>query len=114
MTITRRMDDLGRIVIPKEMREAMRIKEGEELNLTSTRDGKIIIKKTNNVSFDDEVTINIPKDRKMCVIRWDYNEEEIVLLTKEQFDFLDWLSNRDFLNENVTWGKYEKNEVKII
>ena len=113
MKATRRMDDLGRIVIPKEMREAAQLKEGEAFDLTSTSNGKIIIEKAQSAPLNEE-TINIPKGRKMCVIRWDYNEEEIALLTKEQFDLLDWLSNRDFLNENVTWGKYEGNEVKVI
>lgn len=114
MTVIRRIDDLGRIVIPKEMREAMQINAGEAFDITTTHDGKIIIEKTNSVSFDDEVTINIPNDRKMCIIRWDYNEEEVVLLTEEQIRLLDWLSERDFLDGNVTWGKYEGQEVKVI
>lgn len=114
MTITRRIDDLGRIVIPKEMREAMRLKEGEALDITSTYEGKIIIEKAHPTSSDDEQTITIPQDRKMCVIRWDYNEEEVLLLTNEQFKLLDWLSERDFLDGNVTWGKYEGQEITVI
>lgn len=42
--IVRRVDDLGRIVIPKEMRTAMGIHEGIPLEICSTSDG-IVIKK---------------------------------------------------------------------
>lgn len=43
--IVRRIDDLGRIVIPKEIRRNMRIKEGDPLELFYTRDGEVIFKK---------------------------------------------------------------------
>lgn len=35
--IVRRIDDLGRVVIPKEIRRTMRIREGEPLQMTLTR-----------------------------------------------------------------------------
>lgn len=43
--IIRRIDDLGRIVIPREIRNALRIKEGEPLEIFTDRDGSIILKK---------------------------------------------------------------------
>lgn len=42
--IIRRVDDLGRVVIPKELRDAMGIKEGTPLEICSTSDG-IVLKK---------------------------------------------------------------------
>lgn len=42
--IIRRIDDLGRIVIPKEIRRAFKIKEGDPLEIFTERDGSIIIK----------------------------------------------------------------------
>lgn len=42
--IVRRLDDLGRVVIPKEFRDAMGIKEGTPLEICSTSEG-IVIKK---------------------------------------------------------------------
>ena len=44
--IVRRIDDLGRIVIPKEIRRAMRIKEGDPLEIFTTENGVIILKST--------------------------------------------------------------------
>ena len=35
--IARRIDDLGRVVIPKEIRRTMRIREGDQLQTTLTR-----------------------------------------------------------------------------
>jgi stage V sporulation protein T len=43
--IVRRVDDLGRVVIPKEIRRSMRIKEGDPLELYTTHEGEIVFKK---------------------------------------------------------------------
>lgn len=40
-----RIDDFGRIAIPKEIRRAMRIKEGDPLEIYTTRDGEIVFRK---------------------------------------------------------------------
>ena len=43
--IVRRIDDLGRLVIPKEIRRTLRIREGDPLEIFTDRDGEIILKK---------------------------------------------------------------------
>ena len=43
--IVRRIDDLGRIVIPKEIRRTLRIREGDPLEIFTDREGKVILKK---------------------------------------------------------------------
>ena len=43
--IVRRIDDLGRVVIPKEIRRTLRIKEGSPLEIFTDREGEIILKK---------------------------------------------------------------------
>ena len=40
--IVRRIDDLGRVVIPKEIRRTMRIREGDPLQTTLTSENKFI------------------------------------------------------------------------
>ena len=43
--IVGRIDDLGRVVIPKEIRRTMRIREGDPLEIYTTREGEVIFKK---------------------------------------------------------------------
>ncbi len=43
--VVRRIDDLGRIVIPKEIRKVLRIKEGDPIEIFTGREGEVILKK---------------------------------------------------------------------
>lgn len=43
--IVRRIDDLGRVVIPKEIRRTLRIREGDPLEIYTDSDGEVIFKK---------------------------------------------------------------------
>ncbi|MDQ0158454.1 stage V sporulation protein T [Alkalibacillus salilacus] len=43
--IVRRIDDLGRVVVPKEIRRTLRIREGDPLEIFVDRDGEVILKK---------------------------------------------------------------------
>lgn len=43
--IVRRIDDLGRVVIPKEIRRTMHIREGDPLEIFTDKDGGLIFKK---------------------------------------------------------------------
>lgn len=48
--IVRRIDDLGRVVIPKEIRRTMRIREGDPLEIFTDREGEVILKKYSPIS----------------------------------------------------------------
>ena len=48
--IVRRIDDLGRVVIPKEIRRTLRIREGDPLEIFTDRDGEVILKKYSPIS----------------------------------------------------------------
>ena len=43
--IVRRIDDLGRIVVPKEIRRVLRIREGDSMEIFTDTEGEIILKK---------------------------------------------------------------------
>jgi len=43
--IVRRIDDLGRVVIPKEIRRTLRLREGTPLEIFTDREGEVILKK---------------------------------------------------------------------
>ena len=43
--IVRRIDDLGRVVVPKEIRKTLRIREGDPLEIFTAKDGRGNLKK---------------------------------------------------------------------
>jgi len=47
--IVRRIDDLGRVVIPKEIRRTMRIREGDPLEIYTDNNGEVIFKKYSQI-----------------------------------------------------------------
>ena len=49
--IVRRIDDLGRVVIPKEIRRTMRIREGDPLEIYTDADGEVIFKKSRSTNL---------------------------------------------------------------
>ena len=49
--IVRRIDDLGRVVIPKEIRRTLRIREGDALEIYTQADGEVIFSGGGNSWF---------------------------------------------------------------
>lgn len=43
--IVRRIDDLGRVVVPKELRDTLKISEGDTIEIFTAEDGEIVLKK---------------------------------------------------------------------
>ena len=54
--IVRRIDDLGRVVIPKEIRRTMRIREGDPLEIYTSKEGEVIFKKYSLLGDLDDFT----------------------------------------------------------
>ena len=54
--IVRRIDDLGRVVIPKEIRRTMRVREGDPLEIFLNEDGEVVFRKYNPTYRDDLMT----------------------------------------------------------
>ena len=57
--IVRRMDDLGRVVVPKELRRTMKISEGTPLEIFIDKDGSIIFRKYSPVGELNESAKNM-------------------------------------------------------
>ena len=77
--IVRRIDDLGRVVIPKEIRHAMRIREGDPLEIYTNNEGCVIFRKYSylealNESKPITQTINKVTGVPCCII-----DKDIVL-----------------------------------
>lgn len=56
--IVRRIDDLGRVVIPKEIRRQMRIEEGDPLEIFTTNDGAVCFKPYQEKPLTEEEILN--------------------------------------------------------
>lgn len=69
--IVRRIDDLGRVVIPKEIRRTMRIREGDPLEIYTDREGEVIFKKYSPIgelnSFATEYAETLQKTMMMPI-----------------------------------------------
>ena len=70
--IVRRIDDLGRVVIPKEIRRTMRIREGDPLEIFTNNEGEVIFKKYSPmgeiVSFASDLASSISIGSKLTVL----------------------------------------------
>ena len=70
--IVRRIDDLGRVVIPKEIRRTMRIREGDPLEIYTDREGEVIFKKYSPIGemqvFSSQYAETLNKTCQLSVI----------------------------------------------
>ncbi len=57
--IVRRIDDLGRVVIPKEIRRTLRIRNGDPLEIFTDRDGEVIFKKYSPIGELSDFAVQI-------------------------------------------------------
>ena len=89
--IVRRIDDLGRVVIPKEIRRTMRIREGDPLEIFTSASGEVVFKKYSPLgelsefagSFADSIfaSINFPVlicDRDHCIAAAGVSKKEVL------------------------------------
>lgn len=105
MGIIRTMDDLGRVVIPKEIRRVIGVKEGDSLDILAMTDGSILLRKV----VDNKPVCGCPcsttpavKEKKVVHFVDNYNDvTKVVKITDEQDNLLNWLINNDYLSCDV-------------
>ena len=103
--IIRTMDDLGRIVIPKEIRRVINIKEGDSLDIFAMTDGSILLRKV----VDNKPVCGCPcstapavKEKKVVHFVDNYNDvTKTVQITDAQDNLLNWLITNDYLSCDV-------------
>ncbi len=90
--IVRRIDDLGRVVIPKEIRRTMRIREGDPLEIYTDREGEVIFKKYSPIgelqSFASEYADTLQKTSSMPIFICD-RDEVIAVSGASKKEYLD-------------------------
>ena len=97
--ITRRIDELGRIVVPKEIRYNLGIRDGEPLEIY-IENKSIIIKKYSQVENIKDIS------KKICDIFSDICEIEIIITDREKF--ISTSKNLNNLNNLKLEEKYKK------
>ncbi|MBU5266104.1 stage V sporulation protein T [Virgibacillus proomii] len=94
--IVRRIDDLGRVVIPKEIRRTLRIREGDPLEIYVDREGEVILKKYSPINelghFAKEYAEALFDSLQTPVIISD--RDEVIAVAGE--------SKKDYLNKNIS------------
>jgi len=93
--IVRRIDDLGRIVIPKEIRKKLRIKEGESIEVYLDDVGQIILKKFSEFS-DLEKTYQL-----ICDMLYDMYENTVLITTLSEVSFVSSKDKENYLKKDV-------------
>ena len=70
--IVRRIDELGRVVIPKEIRRTLRIREGDPLEIYTDHDGEVVLKKYSPIGelagFASQYAETLQKTCSMAVV----------------------------------------------
>ena len=103
--IIRAMDDLGRVVIPKEIRRTIGVKEGDILDILAMTDGSILLRKV----VDNKPVCGCPcstapvaKEKKVIHFVDNYNNvTKTVQITDAQDNLLNWLMTNDYLSCDV-------------
>jgi AbrB family transcriptional regulator (stage V sporulation protein T) len=94
--IVRRIDDLGRVVIPKEIRRTLRIREGDPLEIFTDREGEIILKKYSPIgelgtfARDFADTLSQTSGHITCIV------------DKDQIIAVSGGSKKEFLDKNIS------------
>jgi len=120
--IVRRIDDLGRVVVPKEIRRTLRIREGDPLEIFTDREGEIILKKYSPIGelgqfakqYADSITqvtghiVAITDKDQFIAVSGPIKKD---LVTKSISHELEEVINE---RENVLAAKEDKNFIRIM
>lgn len=94
--IVRRIDDLGRVVVPKEIRRTLRIREGDPLEIFTDREGEIILKKYSPIG-------ELGQFAKQYADSLAQTTGHIVAITdKDQFIAVAGLTKKDLLSKSIS------------
>jgi AbrB family transcriptional regulator (stage V sporulation protein T) len=94
--IVRRIDDLGRVVIPKEIRRTLRIREGDPLEIFVDRDGEVILKKYSPISELGDFA------REYADALYDSLGHTILICDRDVFIAVSGGSKKEYLNKNIS------------
>ncbi len=118
--IVRRIDDLGRVVIPKEIRRTMRIREGDPLEIYTDREGEVIFKKYSPIgelqNFAAEYADTLQKTSGLPIFICD-RDAVIAVSGASKREYLDKKISKDvdaIMDGRSLYQNITKNEEKYI
>ncbi|PMC34083.1 stage V sporulation protein T [Bacillus sp. UMB0899] len=94
--IVRRIDDLGRVVIPKEIRRTLRIREGDPLEIFVDRDGEVILKKYSPISELSDFS------KEYADALYDSLGHPVLICDRDTFIAVSGGSKKEYLNKNIS------------
>jgi AbrB family transcriptional regulator, stage V sporulation protein T len=94
--IVRRIDDLGRVVIPKEIRRTLRIREGDPLEIFVDRDGEVILKKYSPISELSDFA------KEYAEALYDSLGSSVIISDRDAIITIAGGSKKEYLNKNIS------------
>jgi AbrB family transcriptional regulator, stage V sporulation protein T len=94
--IVRRIDDLGRVVIPKEIRRTLRIREGDPLEIFVDRDGEVILKKYSPISELSDFS------KEYADALFDSLGHPVLICDRDTFIAVSGGSKKEYLNKSIS------------
>jgi AbrB family transcriptional regulator (stage V sporulation protein T) len=120
--IVRRIDDLGRVVVPKEIRRTLRIREGEPMEIFTGREGEIVLKKYSPIGEMSKYAVELAESMAQTtghLVLISDHDQIVAACGQEQKDFLGKGISRELemiiaARELKEVDGSEKNAVRII
>lgn len=94
--IVRRIDDLGRVVIPKEIRRTLRIREGDPLEIFTDREGEVILKKYSPIGELNEFAT------EYCEALYESINHMVVITDRDTIIAVSGGPKKEYLNNRVS------------
>lgn len=93
--IVRRIDDLGRVVIPKEIRRTLRIREGDPLEIFTDREGEVILKKYSPINELGDFA------KEYAETLYETLGTPVLISDRDEMIAVAGLSKKDYLNRRI-------------
>src|SRR5690625_429126 len=109
--IVRRIDDLGRVVIPKEIRRTLRIREGDPLEIFVAREGEVILKKYSPINELGNFAV------EYADAIFDSLHHPVLITDRDEIIAVSGTSKNEYLNKQIGSGieeaiKERKNDLE--
>ena len=115
--IIRRIDDLGRIVIPKEIRRKLKINEGENIEIYIEDEEKIILKKYSNLKNIKDIAQKIV-DSIYTILKYNIiitdNSNIIAVSGKYKKELINKEISSELLNIIMSRNSFIKKDIAIV